>query len=176
MIIRKTELDHTYIIESEKLIDNRGFFARTFCIEELAKAGIEFHIVQCSISFNSKKGTLRGLHYQCAPHEEAKIVGCNRGSIYDVVVDIRPGSPTFKKWISIEISEDNNKSVYIPKGCAHGFQSLTENTVVFYQMNEFYHPECARGINYNDPSIKIKWPIKKMTISKKDAGLEIFKQ
>lgn len=172
MIFLETELDHTFVIEPEELSDHRGFFARTFCIEELASVGIPFNVVQCSISQNTERGTLRGLHYQCRPHEEAKIVRCTRGCIYDVVIDIRHESPTFKKWISVELSEDNNRSVYIPKGCAHGFQTLTDNAVVFYQMDEFFHSECARGVNFKDPSFQIDWPIRDVIISDKDASLE----
>jgi dTDP-4-dehydrorhamnose 3,5-epimerase len=169
-----TELEDTYIIEPEKITDNRGFFARSFCVKEFAKSGIEFHIEQCSMSFNKNKGTLRGLHYQCAPHEEAKVVRCTKGSIYDVVADLRPESSSYKKWMSIELNEKNNKAIYIPAGCAHGFQTLLENTVVYYQMNEFYHPECARGIRYDDPSFGIEWPINKITISDKDSNYRLI--
>lgn len=169
-----TELDDTYIIESEKITDNRGFFTRTFCVKEFAQYGIEFHIEQCSMSFNKNKGTLRGLHYQCAPHEETKIVRCTKGSIYDVVVDLRPDSFSYKKWISIELNEKNNRAIYIPTGCAHGFQTLLEDTVVYYQMNEFYHPECARGVRYDDPSFGIEWPINKITISDKDRNYRLI--
>jgi dTDP-4-dehydrorhamnose 3,5-epimerase len=171
MIFKEAGLYEAYIIEPEKLPDERGFFARTYCLEEFSKIGIDFKILQCSISFNKKKGTLRGLHYQCAPHEEAKIVRCTRGAIWDVVVDIRRHSPTFKKWISVELNQDNDRAIIIPKGCAHGFQSLTENTVVYYQMNVGYHAESARGFNYLDPAFSIKWPIKDITISAKDKEL-----
>jgi len=174
MIFKETGINDTFIIESEKLSDQRGFFARTYCFKEFSMFGIDFKIVQCSNSFNKKKGTLRGLHYQCAPYEEAKIVRCTRGGIWDVVVDIRPHSSTYKKWISVELSEDNDRAIVIPKGCAHGFQSLTENTMVYYQMNTYYHPECARGFNYLDPSFSIKWPIKDITISEKDMKLAFF--
>ncbi len=171
MIFLETSIQGVIIIDIDPNNDERGFFSRTFCINEFAKFGIDFNIVQCSISYNKKEGTLRGLHYQCEPYEEAKIVRCTMGKIYDVIVDIRPDSPTRTKWISVELSDDNNRSVYIPKGCAHGFQSISEDAIVYYQMNEFYHPECARGIHHNDPTFKIEWPIKEITISEKDEQL-----
>lgn len=175
MIFKETELYNTYIIEPEKLSDQRGFFARTYCSKEFTKIGIEFDIVQCSLSFNKKKGTLRGLHYQCAPYEEAKIVRCIRGNLWDVIIDIRPDSPSYKRWISVELTQDNDRAVFIPKGCAHGFQTLTDNTTVYYQMNTYYHPECARGFNYLDPFFAIQWPIPNITISEKDRKLNFFK-
>jgi dTDP-4-dehydrorhamnose 3,5-epimerase len=168
----EAEIKDVFIVEQEKLSDQRGFFARTFCINEFADVGIDFHIVQCSVSHNKKRGTLRGLHFQKKPHEEAKIVSCTKGRIYDVVVDLRPESASFKRWVAVELNEDNHRSLYIPKGCAHGFQTLTDDTVVYYQMNEFYHPESAAGIVYNDPSLQIDWPLGKKIVSEKDRGLD----
>lgn len=175
MIIKETEIYSTYIVEPEKLNDHRGFFARTYCSKEFSKIGIEFAIEQCSISFNKKKGTIRGLHYQCAPYEEDKIVRCIRGDIWDVVVDIRPDSPSYGKWISVPLTEENGRAILIPKGCAHGFQTLTDNATAYYQMNTFYHPEYARGFNYSDPFFAIQWPIRNITISEKDRTLDNFK-
>jgi len=168
MIFTETKLRDTFIIEPEKIGDNRGFFARTFCKKEFKEHGINFEVVQCNVSFNRSKGTLRGMHYQRAPYEEAKLVTCTTGKIYDVIVDLRPDSSTFKKWIAVELSSDNNKSIFIPKGFAHGFQSLTDNTEVFYQMSEFYHPEFACGVRWNDPQFNIIWPYEDITISAKD--------
>ena len=150
MIFKETKLKGAYIIELELLEDERGFFARSFCIDEFKKNGIDFNIVQCNISYNKEKGTLRGMHYQIAPYEEAKIVSCIRGAIYDVIIDLRQESPIYCKWFAVELSAKNYKILYIPKGFAHGFQTLEDDTVVFYQMSEFFHPECTRGVRWDD--------------------------
>lgn len=168
----KTEIKDVLIVEQEKMPDHRGFFARTFCINEFAEKGIDFTIVQCSVSHNKKRGTLRGMHFQKKPHEEAKIVSCIKGRIYDVVVDLRSESTSYKRWVAVELNENNNRSLYIPKGCAHGFQTLSDDAVVYYQMNEFYHPESSAGIVYNDPSLQIDWPLEEKIISEKDLGLD----
>jgi len=170
----ETELKGAYIIELEPIEDERGFFARTFCQEEFKKAGIEFTIVQCNISYNKKKGTIRGMHYQDLPYPEAKIVSCIKGKIYDVVIDLRPHSPTFGKWISVELDDKNFRMLYVPKFFAHGFQTLEDDTIVFYQMSEFYHPECARGIRWNDPFFNIKWPLEPTVISEKDKNWPLW--
>jgi dTDP-4-dehydrorhamnose 3,5-epimerase len=158
MIFRETKLKGAYIIELEPIEDERGFFARSFCQEEFRRNGLTFQIVQCNISFNKKKGTLRGMHYQASPHEEAKLVSCIRGAIRDVIIDLRCEALTFKKWFSVELASDKAKMLYIPKGFAHGFQTLADDTQVFYHMSEFYHPEFARGIRWNDPTFGIEWP------------------
>ncbi|URZ15998.1 dTDP-4-dehydrorhamnose 3,5-epimerase [Clostridium felsineum] len=168
MIFKETKLRGVYIIEIEPVEDERGFFARSWCKEELDKYNLDSNLVQCNISFNKKKGTLRGMHFQKKPHEEVKIVRCTKGSIYDVVVDIRKDSETYMKCISVELSDKNRKMIYIPKGFAHGFQTLEDNTEVFYQMSEFYHPECASGIKWDSKNINIQWPIKEKIISVKD--------
>jgi dTDP-4-dehydrorhamnose 3,5-epimerase len=168
MIFTETKIKGVYIIEPELLTDERGFFARTFCKEEFEKLGLDTSIVQCNLSYNKKKGTLRGMHYQDQPYEEAKIVSCTRGSIYDVVVDLRKDSQTYLKWAAQELSDENYKIMYIPKGCAHGFQTLKDNTVVFYQMTEFFHSEFAQGVRWDDPVFGIQWPTGKKIISKKD--------
>lgn len=158
MIFNETKLKGAYIIEIEPIEDDRGFFARSFCRKEFEQYGLNLCIVQCNISFNKKKGTLRGMHYQAVPHEEAKLVSCTKGSIYDVIIDLRSGSPTYCRWISVEISAENRKMLYIPEGFAHGFQTLEDDTEVFYQMSEFFHPESARGVRWDDPVFGIEWP------------------
>lgn len=143
MIFTETKLPGVFIIELKRLEDARGFFGRTFCRHEFATWGLNPDVAQCSISFNRHAGTLRGMHYQAAPHAEDKVVRCTRGSLYDVIVDLRRESPTFKQWIAIELTEDNRRMIYIPKGCAHGFQTLVDNTEMIYQMSEFYHPQIG---------------------------------
>jgi len=168
MIFTGTAIKGMYIVEPEPLTDERGFFARSFCKEEFRKNGLETEIVQCNISYNKKKGTLRGMHYQVPPFEEAKIVSCVRGSIYDVVVDLRRDSLSHCRWFATELSEQNFKMVYIPKGCAHGFQTLEDDCMVHYQMTEFFHPECTRGMRWDDPATGIVWPYPARIISEKD--------
>jgi len=165
MIFKETKLKGAYIIEIEPIEDKRGFFARSFCEEEFKKHGLNPHIAQCNISYNEKKGALRGMHYQVAPYEEAKLVRCTRGAVYDVIVDLRPDFPTFKQWIAVELTQENRRMVYIPEGFAHGFQTLEDHTEVFYQMSEFYHPECARGVRWNDLAFGIIWPVDGQIIS-----------
>ena len=169
MIFTETKIKGVYIIEPELLTDERGFFARSFCKEEFRKYGLKTDIVQCNISYNKKKGTLRGMHYQAAPYEEAKIVSCTNGSIYDVVIDLRRDSLTYCQWVATELSEENFKMMYIPRRCAHGFQTLMDEAIVYYQMMEFFHPECARGVRWDDPAFGIKWPtIQTVIVSEKD--------
>ena len=158
MIFTETPLKGAFVIEPEIIKDERGFFARTFCLEEFAAHGLNPNVAQCNISFNPKKGTLRGMHYQAKPREETKLVRCTLGAIYDVIIDLRPNSATSKRWFAVELSADNRKMLYIPEGFAHGFQTLEDNTEVFYQMSEFYAPEQARGIRWDDPAFAIKWP------------------
>jgi dTDP-4-dehydrorhamnose 3,5-epimerase len=152
----------------ERHPDERGFFARTFCANEFASRGLNPKLVQCSISFNARKGTLRGLHYQVAPHGEAKLVRCTRGAIYDVIVDLRANSPTLRLWIGVELTDQKRNMVYIPEGCAHGFLTLADESEVFYQMSEFYAPESARGVRWDDPAFRIDWPGKVEVISERD--------
>lgn len=157
-------------LEFDPIMDERGFFARSWCCQEFERqTGLKSPTwVQQNISFNKKKGTLRGMHYQCAPHEEAKLVSCTRGSIYDVILDLRPDSPTYCQWESLELSEENRYTVYLPKGVAHGFQTLTDYTTVFYQMSEYYHPGAGRGVRWDDPAFQIQWPLPVRSISQKD--------
>lgn len=148
--------------------DERGFFARTYCQSEFKSHGIEPCVAQCSVSFNRREGTLRGMHFQARPYEEAKLVRCTRGAIYDVALDVRPESPTFKEWVKVELTAENRLALYIGKGFAHGFQTLEPDTEVYYQMSEFYHPECARGVRWNDPVCQIRWPLESAILSEKD--------
>ena len=168
MIFTETKLKGTFIVEPERLEDERGFFARTWCKREFGAQKLDTKLVQCNVSFNKKSGTLRGMHHQVAPHEEAKLVRCTMGVIYDVIIDLRSDSPTFKDWLSVELTAENRKMIYIPEGFGHGFMTLEDNTEVFYQMSEFYAPECARGVKWNDPAFKIVWPEEVTVISEKD--------
>lgn len=174
MIFHETRLKGAFIIEPERLEDKRGSFARTFCQEEFEARGLNPRVVQCNISFNKKKGTLRGMHYQIAPYQEAKLVRCTRGAIYDVIIDLRPKSPTFKQWIAVELTAENRRMVYVPEGFAHGFQTLEDNTEIFYQVSEFYHPECARGVRWDDLAFRIEWPISPTAISDQDRSYPSF--
>ena len=164
-----TELPGVFVIEPEPRADDRGLFARTFCREEFAAHGLCTEWVQCSASFNTRAGTLRGMHWQCAPHEEVKLVRCTAGAAFDVVVDLRTDSPTFRKWVAVEITASNRKAVYIPGGCAHGFQTLVDGTELFYQMSAFYVPEAACGARWDDPALGIVWPVcEKRVIAARD--------
>jgi len=169
MIFTELELKGAYIIEPDPLIDERGFFARTFCRQEFAAHGLNPDAAQCNISFNKYKGTIRGMHYQLQPYAEAKLLTCIRGVIYDVIIDLRKTSETYMQWSAIELSEENKKMLYIPEGFAHGFQTLEDNSAVYYQMSESYHPEHARGIRWDDPAFLINWPdVPDRIISEKD--------
>ena len=170
----ETELKGSYIIELEKLEDERGFFTRIWDKKKIQDKGLDSDLVQMSFSFTKKKGTLRGMHFQKKPFEEAKLVRCTRGKIFDVIIDLRPESNTYKKWIDVELKSDNFKMLYIPEGFAHGFQTLEDNTEVFYQMSNWFSPEHVRGIRWNDKEFDIKWPIKCSIISKKDTTYEDF--
>ncbi len=166
-----TPLAGVWIIDGERIEDERGFFARSWCRREFQQHGLNPQLVQCSVSFNRKKGTLRGMHYQIAPHEEAKLVRCTRGAIYDVAVDLRSASPTCKQWTAVELTAENGRALYISEGFAHGFQTLADNAEVFYQMSEFYHPESARGVRWDDPQLAILWPVADKIISPRDQAL-----
>ncbi|MFH1539118.1 MAG: dTDP-4-dehydrorhamnose 3,5-epimerase [bacterium] len=164
-----TPLKGAFVIDLEPLEDDRGFFARSWCRKEFEARGLNPNLVQCNISFNKKKGTLRGIHYQERPHAEAKLVRCTMGAICDVIIDLRPESPTFKQWFSVELTAQNRRALYIPEDFAHGFQTLEDNSEVFYQMSEFHHPESARGLRWDDPAFGIDWPEEeKRIISDKD--------
>ena len=175
MIFAETTLKGAFAIELEKHEDERGFFARTFCCKEFEAQGVNPNFVQCNISYNKNKGTLRGMHYQVAPYQEAKLISCIRGAMYDVIIDLRADSPTYRQWLAVELSAENYKMLYVPEGFAHGFQTLEDNIVVFYQMSEFYHPECARGVRWDDPAFGIKWPLPNRVVSKKDRSYPDFR-
>lgn len=170
MHFKPTRLPGVYLIEPERLADERGFFARTWCVQEFAAHGLDSRLAQCSVSFNKKKGTLRGMHYQTAPHEEAKLVRCTQGAIYDVALDLRPESPTHKDWVAVELTAENRWMLYLPRGCAHGFQTLTDDAEVFYQISELYHPECSSGVRWDDLAFDIRWPAPPSVIAAKDRG------
>jgi dTDP-4-dehydrorhamnose 3,5-epimerase len=169
MIFIKTKFFGVYIIEIEKYEDERGFFARTWDKNQIKEMGLDDSIIQSSMSYNRKKGTIRGMHYQIKPFEETKLVRCTKGKIFDVIIDLRKDSETFKKWISIELSENNHRTLYIPKGFAHGFQTLEDNTEIIYDISQTHNPEYSKGIKWNDKIIGIKWPLEVTVISKKDS-------
>ena len=163
-----TPLAGAYLIELEQLADERGFFARSFCQNEFKAHGLDPVVAQCNVSFNRKRGTVRGLHYQAEPHAEAKLVRCTRGAVWDVIVDLRRGSLTVRQWHAAELTADNRRALYIPDGFAHGFQTLADDSEVLYQMSEFYHPESARGVRWDDRTLAIRWPIKEAVITRRD--------
>ena len=163
------------MIEMEPHRDERGYFARTWCREEFKAHSLNPNLAQCSTSFNRHRGTLRGVHYQIEPHAEAKLVRCTRGAIYDLIVDLRPESETFKRWLAVELSADNLLMLYVPEGFAHGFQTLEDNSEVFYQISEVYHPESSRGIRWDDPAFDFRWPIEERIMSERDKEFPLFK-
>lgn len=171
MIFNPLPLQCLYLIAPEPHADERGFFARTWCRREFEQQHLDASVAQCSLSFNKKAGTLRGMHYQLAPHEENKLVSCSRGSVFDVVVDLRPGSVTFGQHASAVLSAANHHMLYIPKGFAHGFQTLEDDTDVTYAISAFYEPGSASGIRWNDPELGIPWPLPVSVISQRDAEL-----
>jgi dTDP-4-dehydrorhamnose 3,5-epimerase len=158
VIFRETPLPGAFLVEPERLEDERGFFARTWCAREFAERGLNAALAQCSTSYNARCGTLRGMHYQAAPHEEAKLVRCTRGAIHDVIVDLRPGSATYCRWFAAELTEANGVALYVPEGFAHGFQTLADRTEVLYQISEFHAPQASRGVRWDDPAFAIEWP------------------
>lgn len=168
MIFTETNLAGAFLIEPERREDSRGFFARTFCRQEFAAHGLNTEVVQCSVSFNKRKGTLRGMHYQVAPFAEAKLIRCTTGAIFDVIIDLRESSGTFTRYFAIELSARSGKMLYIPEGFAHGFQTLVDDTEVDYQMSQPFAPECARGVRWDDPAFAIEWPADERTILDRD--------
>jgi dTDP-4-dehydrorhamnose 3,5-epimerase len=174
MIFAETALPGVWVVTPELLEDVRGSFARAWCERDFAAAGLNGRWVQCSISFNKKRGTLRGLHYQRAPHEEIKLVRCTMGGLLDVIVDLRPQSPSFKKHVTVDLDAGNRKMVYIPKGCAHGFQTLQDDTEVLYHISEFYAPDHGAGVRWNDPAFGIVWPDARPILSERDRNFPDF--
>lgn len=174
MQFTETKLKGAFIVDLETRSDQRGFFARTFCAKEFEAHGLKSTVAQCNLSFNHRKGTLRGMHYQVAPATEAKLVRCTQGAIYDVIVDMRPESPTYLSNIGVELTAENRRSLYVPEMFAHGYQALTDEAEVVYQVGEFYTPGYELGLRYNDPAFAIDWPLPVSEISKKDAAWPLF--
>lgn len=174
MIFTETKLKGVFIIQPERIEDERGFFARIWDRKSFKGHGLEFDLVEASISLNKKKGTLRGMHYQKPPHGETKLVRCTRGRIFDVVIDLRPGSETFKQWFGVELSEENAKTLYIPRGFAHGFITLEDESEIHYQMDQEYKPGSAHGIKWDDKTFNISWPMEPVVISEKDSSWKPF--
>jgi dTDP-4-dehydrorhamnose 3,5-epimerase len=177
MLFKETRLKGAYEIGIELHPDERGSFARTYCWREFEALGLNPRVVQCNVSCNRRRGTLRGMHYQEAPNEEAKLIRCTRGALYDVIVDLRPDSPTLRQWVAVELSAQPGKPsgmLYVPAGFAHGFQTLEDDTEIFYQMSEFYAPEAARGFRWNDPTFGIEWPEPVRVISDRDRSYPDF--
>jgi dTDP-4-dehydrorhamnose 3,5-epimerase len=168
MRFTETKVAGAYLIEPEPIADERGFFARTWCQEEFAANGLNRDLAQANISFNHRKGTLRGMHYQEAPHQEAKLVRCTRGAIFDVALDLRPDSPTYRAWFGAELTDENRSMLYVPEGCAHGFLTLADATEVAYQMSAPYAPAAARGVRWDDPAFGIEWPGEVVVINERD--------
>lgn len=164
----KTKIAGLLLIQPSPSSDNRGLFARTFCEKTFRAAGLETHFPQCSTSANTKRGTVRGLHFQESPHEEIKVIRCTRGKIMDVIVDVRKSSATYLQWQTFELSADNRHSLYVPAGCAHGFQSLEDNSEVYYMISADFQAASARGLRWNDSKLKIPWPLSDVTISERD--------
>ena len=158
MRFTELELPGAFLVELDRIEDERGFFARTFCREEFAEHGLETELVQANTAFNRKAGTLRGLHFQAEPHEETKLVRCTRGAVFDVIVDLRPGSATFTGWVGVELTAENDAMLYVPRGFAHGYQTLVDETETSYLMSEHYEPSAASGVRWNDPAFGIDWP------------------
>jgi dTDP-4-dehydrorhamnose 3,5-epimerase len=168
MIFTETKLNGAYVIEIKKLEDVRGFFSRVWCKNELEAYGLISDIAQINTSYSKKRGTLRGMHYQVEPNKENKIIRCTKGAIYDVIIDLRPKSPTYKKWLGIELTAENYKMLYVPEDFAHGFQTLEDDTEVVYQVSQFYSPQSEQGVRYNDSAFGIRWPIDVRVITDKD--------
>ena len=175
MIFTPLELDGAYVVDLDKREDERGFFARAWCEAEFEEHGLNPRLVQCNLSFNKHKGTLRGMHLQDEPHAEAKLIRCTRGAVFDVIIDLRPESSTYTRWLGVELTADNRRMVYVPEGFAHGYQTLVDDTETFYQVSEAYAPGAERGVRWDDPAFGIEWPeAEKRIISQKDRSWPLF--
>lgn len=174
MIFTPLKLDGAFLVELDERVDERGFFARSWCEEEFRAHGLDPAIAQCNVTFNHRKGTVRGMHYSAAPFEEAKLVRCTAGALHDVIIDLRPGSPTYMRHAGEVLTAANHRSLYVPKGFAHGFQTLEDNTEVFYQMSRVYSPDHARGVRYNDPAFGIEWTLEVTVILDRDRNYPDF--
>jgi dTDP-4-dehydrorhamnose 3,5-epimerase len=174
MVFTETKLKGAFLINLKRFEDERGFFARTFCQKEFKEHGLNTQIVQANISYNKKRGTFRGMHMQLAPNEESKLIKCTSGAIYDVIIDMRISSDTYKQWIGVELTAENHQLLYVPEGFAHGFITLKNDTEVTYQMNQFYAPESEKGFRWNDPGFGIVWPIQPLVIAEKDKKFSLI--
>jgi dTDP-4-dehydrorhamnose 3,5-epimerase len=168
MIFTETKLKGAFILEVKKIEDERGFFGRSWCKKELEDHGLKANVVQANVSYNKVKGTLRGMHFQKPPYQETKLVRCTRGAIYDVIIDLRPDSPTYKQYIGVELTEDNYRMLFVPEDFAHGFITLQDTTEVTYQVTQNYTPGAEGGIRWNDPAFNIEWPMEPVVVSGKD--------
>lgn len=175
MIFTETKLKGAFIVDLEPFDDERGFFARAWCKREFREHGLSSDVKQVNLSYNIRKGTLRGMHYQIEPYGEAKMVRAVRGAIYDVIIDLRPDSPTYQEWIGVELSMKSHRLLYVPENFGHGFQTLTDDAEVLYQVSQFYTPGAERGIRYNDPTFAIEWPLDVTAISEKDQNWADFR-
>jgi dTDP-4-dehydrorhamnose 3,5-epimerase len=174
MKFTETKLKGAFVVEIDKLADDRGFFGRSWCRKEFEAQGLTARMLQANVSFNRKKGTLRGMHYQIAPYQESKLIRCTRGAIYDVIIDLRPESPTYKQWAGVELTANNFTLFFVPEDFAHGFITLMDNTEITYQVSQFYSPGSEKGIRYNDPRFNIQWPLEVSVISDKDSNWPDF--
>jgi dTDP-4-dehydrorhamnose 3,5-epimerase len=174
MIFTESPLPGAYVVDMERLPDERGFFARSYCADEFSARGLGPELRQCSVSYNARKGTLRGMHYQAAPHEEHKLVRCTAGAIFDAIVDLRTTSPTYRRWFGAELTMDNRRSLFIPPGFAHGFVTLTDDTEVYYMISVPHAPKFSRGVRWNDPAFAIEWPLRPAVISERDAAYPLL--
>jgi len=174
MVFTEAGLPGAFIVDVERFEDSRGFFARSWCTDEFARHGLNTRLVQCSVSRNLARGTLRGMHYQIAPHEEAKLVRCTMGAVYDAIVDLRPSSKTYLRSVGVELTAQNHRALYVPEGCAHGFLTLEDDSEVLYQMSQFYAPHAARGVRWNDPAFGIAWPDAVRVIADRDRDFPDF--
>ncbi len=176
MIFKETTLPGAYVIEPERINDHRGFFARFWCKEELQQHGLKSELVQSNVGFSYRKGTLRGLHFQKSPHAEVKVVRCTSGAIFDVIVDLRPESPSYQRWFGLELSEENRKMIYVPEGFAQGYITLADNTEMYYHTSEFYNAEAAFGVRFDDPAFGIQWPLVPAVVSEQDRNWPLIER
>ncbi|HEY0529496.1 MAG TPA: dTDP-4-dehydrorhamnose 3,5-epimerase [Gemmatimonadaceae bacterium] len=176
MIVTNTDLPGVHVLEPEPFQDARGSFARIWCARDFAGHGLDSRLAQASLSRNYARGTLRGMHFQRPPHAEVKVVRCVRGAVFDVALDLRRSSPTFRRWVGVELTETNGRALYIPEGCAHGFMSLEDNSEILYQMSSFYEPDAGAGVRWNDPAFDIRWPMEVSTIGERDAAWADFRE
>ncbi len=174
MIFKQTHVEDVFVVGLEKRSDERGFFARSFCAREFEAHGLNPNVVQSNVSLSREVGTLRGMHYQIAPHRETKLVRCTRGAIFDVALDLRPDSPSFRSWVGLELTPDRDEMLYIPQGCAHGFLTLVPDSEVSYHVSGFYAPECERGVRFDDPAFGIDWPGEIRVLSQKDVSWPLW--